>query len=179
MMTLNSFGVHGEAKDWKVLSNLERQLKFPAEITETRLRPDLILYSTALKRVVWWELTCPSEERITDSHEYKLDRYSGLKVECEANGWSCYNMAVEVGARGLVAESLSKAARKIGMKRRVLKKLVKDVGREAAHCTRWIYLMSGKKEWEYRVSGVPKFHSRQETRVVDCNGRGISVFRHY
>ena len=44
-------------------------------------------------------------------------------------------MAVEVGARGLVAESLSKAARLIGMKRRVLKKLVKDVGRETAHCS--------------------------------------------
>ena len=49
-----------------------------------------------------------------------------------------------------VAESLSKDARMIGMKRRVLKKLMKEVGREAAHCSRWIYLMSGKKEWEYR-----------------------------
>ena len=53
----------------------------------------------------------------------------------------------------MVAESLSEVARKIGMKRRVLKKLVRDVGREAAHCSRWIYLMSGKKEWEYRGVG--------------------------
>ena len=146
----NDFGVLTEAKDWKVLSDLEHQLKFPAEITDTRLRPDLVLYSTSLKRVVWWELTCPSEERITESHEYKLDKYSSLKVECEGNGWSCYNVAVEVGARGLVAESLIKAASLIGMKRRISKKLVRDVGREAAHCSRWIYLLSRRREWEFR-----------------------------
>ena len=146
----DDFGVLTEAKDWKVLSDLEHQLKFPAEIANTLLRPDLILYSKSLKRVVWWELTCPSEERITESHEYKLDKYSSLKVECECNGWSCYNVAVEVGARGLVAESLRKAASLIGIRRRALKKLVRDVGREAAHCSKWIYWLSGRQEWEYR-----------------------------
>ena len=59
-------------------------------------------------------------------------------------------MAVEVGARGLVAESISKAASLIGIKRRVLRKLVRDVGREAAHCSRWIYLLSRRREWEFR-----------------------------
>ena len=144
------FGILSEAKDWRVISDLEGQLSFPAEIAKTRLRPDLIIYSTSLKRVVWWELTCPSEERISESHELKLDRYSALKVECEGNGWSCFNLAVEVGARGMVAESLSKAARLVGMRRRVLKKLVRDAGKEAAHCSRWIYLLSGRKEWEYQ-----------------------------
>ena len=39
-------------------------------------------------------------ERILTAHKLKLDRYSELQVECKENVWSCYNMAVEVGARG-------------------------------------------------------------------------------
>ena len=143
-------GILSEARDWVVLVDLGRQLKFPAEIANTRLRPDLIMYSITLKRVIWWELTCPSEERISASHEYKLDRYADLQVDCQVNGWSCFNMAVEVGARGLVAESLSRAAGMIGIRGRALKKLVRDVGEEAIHCSRWIYVLAGKKEWESR-----------------------------
>ena len=89
-------GILSEARDWVVLADLGRQLKFPAEIANTRLRPDLIMYSITLKRVIWWELTCPSEKRIRASHEYKLDRYADLHVDCEVNGWSCYDLAVEV-----------------------------------------------------------------------------------
>ena len=59
-------------------------------------------------------------------------------------------MAVEVGARGLVAECLSRAAGMIGIRGRALKKLVRDVGGEAIHCSRWIYVLAGKKEWESR-----------------------------
>ena len=131
-----------------------KQLKFPTEIAVTRTRPDLIIFSRALKRVVWWELTCPSEERIDEDHQIKLERYSGLKVDCESNGWTCYNLAVEVGARGLVAESLRKAASMIGMKGRILKKLLRETGKESAHCSRWIYLLSRKKEWVSREVGV-------------------------
>ena len=144
------FGILSEARDWRVICDLGGQLSFPSEIAKTRLRPDLIIYSSSLRRVVWWELTCPSEERISEAHELKLDRYSALKAECEDNGWSCFSQAIEVGARGMVAESLSKAARLIGLRGRALKKLVTDAGKEAAHCSRWIYLLSGKKEWEYQ-----------------------------
>ena len=57
------------------------------------------------------------------SIEYKLDRYSSLQTEIQAEGWCCYNVAVEVGARGVVAQSLERAARRIGFKGRELKKL--------------------------------------------------------
>ena len=146
-------GILSEAKDWILLADLDGQLKFPPEVASTRLRPDLIIYSTSIKRIIWWELTCPCEERISAAHELKLDRYSGLQVECQENGWSCFNMAVEVGARGVVAESLKKAAATIGMRGRAQNKLVRDAGKEACHCSRWLYLLSGKKEWEYREVG--------------------------
>jgi hypothetical protein len=109
-----------------------------------------VIFSKASKRVIWWELTVPSEERIAASHELKLDRYTSLQAEIQANGWSCFNFAVEVGARGVVAASLEVAARKIGLTGRVLRKLVRDSGKEAAHCSRWIYLLSRKSEWERR-----------------------------
>ncbi|KAL5251266.1 hypothetical protein ACHWQZ_G016834 [Mnemiopsis leidyi] len=148
------FGVLNGARDWIVMSDLEGQLKFPSEITETRLRPDLVIYSRSAKTVLWWELTVPAEERIAESHEYKLDRYNLLEAEIQGKGWRCHNFAVEVGARGVVAQSLEKAARRVGFKGRYLKKLVRDSGKEAAHCSRWIYLLSRKKEWEFREVGA-------------------------
>ena len=133
------------ANDWIVLTDIGKQLKFPAEIAITRQRPDLVLFSRAFKRVVWWELTCPLEEGIAEDHELRLDGYCPLKKECESN------LAFEVGVRGLVAESLGKASSMIGMKGRILKKLVRDSGRESAHCYRWIYSLSKKIEWESRM----------------------------
>ena len=86
--------------------DLDTQLNFPSEIALTRLRPDLVLFSKASKRFIWWELTVPSEaseERIAASHELKLDWYTSLQAEFQANGWSCFNFTVKVGARGVVA----------------------------------------------------------------------------
>ena len=122
-------GLLTDAKDWVVMSDLGKQLKFPACIVETTLRPDLVIYSPSVRRVIWWELTCPSEERIDAAHELKLDRYAELEVQCRANGWACHNMAVEVGVRGIVGVSLERAARSIGIRNRGLKKLVREVSR--------------------------------------------------
>ncbi len=63
---------------------------------------------------------------------------------------SCFNEAIEVGARGFAAESLQRAAIAIGFRRRAVKKLVREAGQEAMHCSKWIYWLSGKIEWEAR-----------------------------
>ncbi len=145
-------GILTTAKDWKVIADLDKQLRFPQEVqVQTQLRPDLIIYSKSTKKIIWWELTCPSEERISESHERKLDRYANLQVDCQTAGWSCYNMAIEVGARGFVAESLRSAATSIGIRGRSGKKLVREAGQEALHCSKWIYWLSEKKEWEVKV----------------------------
>ena len=54
----------------------------------------------------------------------------------------------------MVAKSLESAARRVGFRGRELKKLVRESGKEAAHCSRWIYLLSRKKEWEFRKVGA-------------------------
>ncbi len=51
---------------------------------QTQLMPDLIMYSNSIKGIIWWELTCPSEERISESRELKLDRYANLQVNCQS-----------------------------------------------------------------------------------------------
>ena len=56
----SGMGILTEARDWVLLADVNGQLKFPSEVATTRLRPDLIIYSTSTKRIVWWELTCPT-----------------------------------------------------------------------------------------------------------------------
>ena len=156
-----NMGILTEAKDWIVIADLGTRLKFP-EIVQVRtsLRPDLIIYSKSIKRIIWWEQTCPSEERIEESHRLKLARYANLEKACKLAGWSCYNMAIEVGARGFVAESLQNAALSIGIRGRALKKLVREAGQESLHCSKWIYWLSGNKEWEHRnVVPQPEINS--------------------
>ena len=64
-------GILTESRDWVLLADVNGQLKFSSEVAKTRLWPDLIIYSTStkIKRIVWWELTCPCEERISVAHE--------------------------------------------------------------------------------------------------------------
>ena len=117
---------------------------------QTDKRPDPIMYSNSIKRIIWWELTCPVEENISKNHDMKLDKYAELQVDCQNAGWSCFNVAIEVGARGFAAESLQRAATSIGIRGRAVKKLVREAGLEAMHCSRWIYWLCEKKEWETR-----------------------------
>ena len=150
-VSFGNMGILTAAKDWIVIADLGRRLKFPDVVqVRTLLRTDLLIYSMSIKRIIWWEQTCPSEERIEVSHELKITCYDDLRKACETAGWSCYNMAIEVGARGFVAESLQKAATSIGIRDRAMKKLVREAGQEALHCSKWIYWLSGNKEWKHR-----------------------------
>lgn len=78
----------------------------------------------------------------------KLFRFSSLQTEIQAKEWCYYNFAVEVGAPGV--QWLLKVWTE-------LSRLVRDSGEEAAHCTRWIYVLrrSGrysKEDWSLRVN---------------------------
>ncbi|KAL5272884.1 hypothetical protein ACHWQZ_G000901 [Mnemiopsis leidyi] len=151
----------------KVLNQIQSQVAYHLDKRVNNPKRSVSLQSSTIE---YWVRKCWSkEERISAAHELKLDRYSGLQVECQENGWSCYNMAVEVGARGVVAESLIKAAAAIGMRGRARKKLVRDVGMEACHCSKWLYWLCGKKEWERRDIEMSIFFShnvRSKPRVL-------------
>ena len=57
--------------DWRVIADVDRQLAFPTEITSTRQRPDLVIWSVNSKKVIA-ELTTPFETNIDWAHQRKL-----------------------------------------------------------------------------------------------------------
>lgn len=56
------------------------QLVFPSEIAATSLSPDLVLWSSWLKKVYIIELTVPWEDRVDEAFEHKHVRYAELSV---------------------------------------------------------------------------------------------------
>ncbi|MEL7079400.1 MAG: Ulp1 family isopeptidase, partial [Cyanobacteria bacterium J06582_2] len=88
------------AVDWKLMVDLDGNLKFPRQVAITNQRPDMILMSEMTKRIGLIELTVPSEERIEVSGELKRAKYAPLQEEGKANGWNVQVWAVEVGCTG-------------------------------------------------------------------------------
>ena len=77
--------------------DLKTRLQFPREITQTTLRPDIVIWSTASKQVLLIELTVPWEERIELAYERKRTKYDDF--QCEQAGWSTWCAPIEVGKR--------------------------------------------------------------------------------
>ena len=104
-----SAGILTTAKDWRLLVDLEKQLKFPNDIAATTLRPDIVLVSDSTKQVVLLELTVPWEDRLEEALKRKLFKYTGLVNSCQQAGWRARCLPVEVGCRGFAARSLARA----------------------------------------------------------------------
>ena len=66
------------ASDWVIVSDLQNSYIFPGHIALTSLRPDIVIFSNSLKRVILIELTCPCEENMESWHSIKLTKYSAL-----------------------------------------------------------------------------------------------------
>ena len=71
-------GILHLSNDWKVVADLSDGYMFPGHIAVSALRPDIVIYSNTLKRVIIVELTCPCEENMESWHSTKLLKYSGL-----------------------------------------------------------------------------------------------------
>lgn len=73
------------ARDWKMLTDIGRQLVFPPEIATTTLRPDMVLWSCLLKKVFIIELTVPWEDSVDEAYKRKHLRYAELAAEAHAS----------------------------------------------------------------------------------------------
>ena len=89
---------------------------FPAEIATTILRPDLVLWSPSLKKVLIIELTVPWEDPVDEAYERKHLGYAELAAEAQHRGWNTEVRPVEVGCRGFVAASTTKLLRDLGIR---------------------------------------------------------------
>ena len=98
-------GILHLASDWVIVSDLKNSYIFPGHIALTSLRPDIVIFSNSLKRVILIELTCPCEENMESWHSIKLNKYSALVESILLNGWCVDLFAIEVGARGYCSRS--------------------------------------------------------------------------
>ena len=126
--------------DWEVLSDLRGGLLFPQEIAVTRLRPDIVGKLVCQKVLILVELTVPWEDRLAESHELKMEKYSNLVEEARGKGWTVFCFAVEVGCRGFASKSVSYMLRSLGMSGSSIKKVCVKLGQQAEHCSRWLWL---------------------------------------
>jgi hypothetical protein len=99
------------ATDWKLLIDFTKEkIVFPPEIYSTPERPDIVLFSTKLHRVLLVELTCPAEEGFEAAAIRKQARYLPLVSNInndKSNPWKASVFNIEAGARGFVAHSMS------------------------------------------------------------------------
>nr|BAC82600.1 reverse transcriptase [Danio rerio] len=112
---LFSAGLLSMTRDWVMSVDLERQLKIPPHVTQSTLRPDIILVSEATRQLTLLELTVPWEERMEEAQERKRGKYQELVEQCRMNGWRIRCMPVEVGSRGIASNTLSKAYGTLGI----------------------------------------------------------------
>ncbi len=110
-----SVGLLSTARDWGMTVDLERQLKIPTHITQSKLRPDFILVSEATQQLILMELTVAWEERMEVAQERKREKFQELVENCRKNGWRTRCMTVEVASRGFASHSLSKAYGTLGI----------------------------------------------------------------
>ena len=107
-------GILHLSNDWKVVADLSDGYMFPCHIAVSALRPDIVIYSNTLKRVIIVELTCPCEENMESWHSTKLLKYSGLASVISCNGWYCDLFTIEVGARGYCSRSVTTCLKRLG-----------------------------------------------------------------
>ncbi|KAG7503792.1 hypothetical protein JOB18_045005 [Solea senegalensis] len=99
------------ARDWKLLVDIDQQLKFPPEIATTTLTPDVVLWSVSLRKAYIIKLTIPWEDSVGETYEQKHQCYAELAAEAQHRSWNTEVRPVEVGCRGFVATSTTKLLR--------------------------------------------------------------------
>ena len=132
------------ASDWKVRTDLGSALRFPDHITLTNERPDIVIWSDSLKRVLLIELTVPWEGNMEYAYERKKTRYETLRSQCEERGWSCHVLPVEVGCRGFVARSMSSLFAQIGLSSCDTRKTNRSLQCAAERASCWIWTRARK-----------------------------------
>ena len=136
------------ACDWHITVDLpEIKYHFPSIVAVTDKRPDLVLWSFALKLIVLLELTVPAECNVMQAHDRKRLRYDGpgaLASDCRDAGWTVEVMPVEVGTLGFVAESTMRACKKLGAWSKDLKVALEDVALRGSYA---IYIERKSPGW--------------------------------
>ena len=139
------------AEDWILLSDLNGSYIFPGHIAISSLRPDIIIYSNSLRRVILIELTSPSEENMETWHSIKLSKYMCLVHMIEANGWCVDLFAIEVGARGYCSRTVTCCLKKLGYPNKKAFATAKTLGQTSMKASFCIWLARESKQWSQEL----------------------------
>ena len=137
-------GILHQASDWVLLGDLDGSFSFPSHIAFTELRPDIVIFSNKLKRVILIELNCPCEENMEAWHNAKVNKYMPLKSVTENNGWNVDLFAVEVGARGYCSRSVLCCFKSLGLRNRTINTTIKQLSKCSMECSFCIWLARNK-----------------------------------
>ncbi len=109
---------------------------FPPDLCITTQRPDIVLLNASTKLVCVVELTTPVEENIDKAAARKDVKYQGLIDDLAQAGWSAELFTIEVGSRGGMRDSLSKALSRLA-KLSLIKRFSKpDLHSLSTRCSR-------------------------------------------
>ena len=133
-------GILHLASDWVIVSDLKNSYIFPGHIALTSLRPDIVIFSNSLKRVILIELTCPCEENMESWHSIKLNKYSALVESILLNGWCVDLFAIEVGARGYCSRSATTCLKRLGFGNKLAFSTAKTLGHKSMESSFYIWL---------------------------------------
>ena len=76
----------------------------PPHILVTNLKPDIFIVNEATSEVIVFELTCPWDNNIERSHNFKEEKYSSL-VSDLSHDFTVFQFSVEVSVRGQLTGS--------------------------------------------------------------------------
>ncbi|XP_078666098.1 uncharacterized protein LOC144908400 [Branchiostoma floridae x Branchiostoma belcheri] len=134
-------GIIASASDWSLHTDLGKQLAFPADIIDTNLGPDLILFSRKTTQVVLLELTVPWEDRMEEANERKRMKYQELVSRCREKGWKTWYFPVEVGCRGFIGQTLWKALGQLGVAGKKRREVTKRVTKTTVDASLWVWTL--------------------------------------
>ena len=163
------------ANDWVLACDtVHCPLMFPPHITQTSLRPDLVIYSNSTKQVVLLELTVPTEDNIVQWHIKKEDKYEKLIDDISMNQWSGQVFGIEIGSRGYVAKSLGFALGKLGLTQSSIRSMRKKISLICLRSSYLIYLSRKNTVWRPWEAGPhpPRRQNVNDTNKEDTVGFG-------
>ena len=153
------------ADDWNIIWDEEYEpYVFPSQLAVSSARPDIVIWSPSSRTCVIAELTVCWEENFHQAHERKRDKkdYVSLINQCKQNGWKTSFFPVEVGARGIVSDSLTVFLKFMGLSRKKARQEADRIGRTSLQASYTLWLSRNQEKFSRWTLVEPQTAARQE-----------------
>ena len=116
----------------------------------TNQRPDALIISRETKSIVILELTIPWEDRMDEAYERKAAKYQDLVMASQDKGWKAWCFPIEIGCRGYLGRSASRALNTLGLEKREKATVLREAGEQAERSSNWLWLRRNDPNWTHR-----------------------------